>query len=217
MIEVKGLTKIFHSGAKSVTAIDDVDLSIKKGDFALIKGPSGCGKSTLLFTIGGLLAPTVGAVRISDKEIYLLTEKERLWIRSKIMVFVFQSYYLIPYLSIMENVLLLNKIRNIQVTESEVRQVATKMNIQDRLTHKPSELSVGEKQRASLVRALVVKPSVILADEPTGNLDPENATHVIQHLHEFNTQGGTVIMVTHGTDADPFATTQINIKEGKIF
>ena len=216
MIEVKGLDKKFRAGSNTVTALDNVDLKINKGDFALIKGPSGCGKSTLLFAMGGLLVPSSGAVRVSDKEIYSLSEKERLRYRSRIVVFVFQSYYFIPYLSITDNILLLNKVDGIKITMGDVRKVAERLNIHQRLDHKPSELSVGEKQRASLLRALVVRPSIILADEPTGNLDPENAAEVLRYLHEFQQQGGTVVMVTHGSDADAFATRQINMRQGKI-
>lgn len=216
IIEVKGLDKTFHAGNKTVAALDNVDLKINKGDFALIKGPSGCGKSTLLFAMGGLLVPSAGAVRISGHEIYSLSENERLRYRSRIIVFVFQSYYFIPYLSITDNILLLNKVDGIEITMEEVRKVAERLNIHQRLDHKPSELSVGEKQRASLLRALVVKPSIILADEPTGNLDPENAAEVIRYLHEFHQKGGTVVMVTHGSDADNFATRQIYMRQGKI-
>ncbi len=216
IIETKGLSKIFHTGGKEVTALDDVDLSIQKGDFVLIKGPSGCGKSTLLFAMGGLLNPSAGAVRVSNREMYSLTEKERLRYRSRIIVFVFQSYYLLPYLTVADNILLLNKVNGIIVTNEEIIKVAKRLNIHQRLEHLPNELSVGEKQRASLARALVVKPSIILADEPTGNLDPENATEVIRYLHEFREQGGTVVMVTHGTDADKYATRHINMKEGRV-
>jgi len=214
MIEAKDLTKVFDSGGKKVSALSRVDLQIQKGDFTLIKGPSGCGKSTLLFLLGGLLKPSSGAVHIDGENLYMLSEKERNSYRSSKIAFVFQSYHLIPYLSIMENILLLNKIKGIRVTREEITALAKNLNIHDRLDHKPSELSVGEKQRASLVRALVVKPDIILADEPTGNLDPDNAKEVIHHLRQYNESGGTVLMVTHGTDA--FANGQINMKNGHI-
>jgi len=216
IIEAKGLEKIFHTGSKKVTALDNVDLKIHKGDFALIKGPSGCGKSTLLFAMGGLLNPSAGAVRVLDREMYSLSENERLQYRSKTIVFVFQSYYLLPYLSIFDNILLLNKIKGIKVTKDEVIQIAERLNIHQRLNHLPSEISIGEKQRASLARALVVKPSIILADEPTGNLDPDNAAEVIHFLNEFREQHGTVVMVTHGSDADKYATRHINMKLGRV-
>ena len=216
MIEIKGLVKIFNSGGNKVTALDNVDLSIQKGDFALIKGPSGCGKSTLLFTIGGLLKPSAGAVRISGLDMYSLSEKERLQYRSRIFGFVFQSYYLMPYLTVLENIMIVNNVSEIKITEGEVHQMTDGFNLNHRLNHKPSELSVGEKQRVCLVRALAIKPEIILADEPTGNLDPENANDVLVHLDAFRNQGGTVVMVSHGTDADKYATRQIKVGNGGV-
>lgn len=216
MIEIKGLTKLFNSGGKQVTALDNVDLRIEKGDFALIKGPSGCGKSTLLFTLGGLLVPSSGAVRIADVDIYALTEKKRLRFRSQAIGFVFQSYYLIPYLTIMENFMILNKVHGLNVTQKEVYRLAERLNFDHRLNHKPAEMSIGEKQRASLVRALAIKPDIILADEPTGNLDPENAEIVLNYLEVFHKRGGTVALVSHGSDADKYATQHINLAQGGI-
>lgn len=216
MIEVKGLTKIFNSGGKRVCALENVDMKIQKGDFALIKGPSGCGKSTLLFTLGGLLNPSSGAVRISDVDLYALTEKKRLQFRSKAFGFVFQSYYLIPYLTVMENIMILNKVQGLKVTKEEVIQLAEQLNFDHRINHKPSEMSIGEKQRVSLVRALAIKPQIILADEPIGNLDPENAEVVLKYLEVFHGQGGTVVMVSHGSDADKYATSIIFMDKGGI-
>jgi putative ABC transport system ATP-binding protein len=216
MIEVKGLVKTFHSGGRSVTAVDDLDLSIDRGEFVLIKGPSGCGKSTLLFSLGGLLAPSAGAVRIDGKEIYSLSKNELLKYRVQKTGFVFQSYYLLPYLTIAENVLITNKVDGISFSYDEVLEVAKQLHINHRLNHKPEALSVGEKQRASLLRALMAKPEIILADEPTGNLDPENAAAVLKHLETFKEQGGTVVMVTHGADADALATRIITMNKGKL-
>ncbi len=216
MLEVSHVSKVFNSGRKRVQALDEVSFQIDEGDFALVKGPSGCGKSTLLFALGGLLNPSSGTIRIAGKDLYMFSEKERNQYRSTKIAFIFQSYHLIPYLSILDNILLLNKINTIQVSKREITNIAQKVNIHHRLDHKPSELSVGEKQRASLVRALVVNPQVILADEPTGNLDPENAMEVIKYLSEYHARGGTVVMVTHGTDADACANKQIQMKNGQI-
>ena len=193
MIEAKGLTKIFDSGGKNVVALSQVNLQIQKGDFAMIKGPSGCGKSTLLFLLGGLLKPSSGDIHIDGENLYMLSEKERNNYRSSKIALVFQSYHLIPYLSIMDNILLLNKIKGIHVTKEEIITLAKNVNIQDRLDHKPSELSVGEKQRASLVRALVVKPDIILADEPTGNLDSKTGAEVLDMIDHLNEQGKTIV------------------------
>ncbi|MBI9065089.1 MAG: ATP-binding cassette domain-containing protein, partial [Marinilabiliaceae bacterium] len=130
--------------------------------------------------------------------------------------FVFQSYYLMPYLTVAENILISNQLKGVSFSNDEVQQVAKRLKIDHRLHHKPSELSVGEKQRTCLARAMIVKPEVILADEPTGNLDPENAAEVLRYLNEFKAEGGTVVMVTHGPEADTFATRQIEMKEGRI-
>lgn len=216
MIEVKGLVKRFNSGRQSVTALVNIDLHLNRGEFALIKGPSGCGKSTLLFTMGGLLKPSAGAVRISGKELYSLSGKELLKYRTQQIGFVFQSYYLMPYLTVAENILISNQLKGVSFSNDEVLQVAKRLKIAHRLHHKPSELSVGEKQRTCLARAMIIKPEIILADEPTGNLDPENAAEVLRYLNEFKAGGGTVVMVTHGAEADTFATRQIEIKEGRI-
>jgi ABC-type lipoprotein export system ATPase subunit len=216
MIEVSHVSKVFNSGRKRVQALDEISLQIDEGDFALVKGPSGCGKSTLLFALGGLLNPSSGTICIAGKDLYMFSEKERNQYRSTKIAFVFQSYHLIPYLSILDNILLLNKIKGMRVVKDDVLTIAEKVNIHHRLDHKPSELSVGEKQRASLVRALVVNPQIILADEPTGNLDPENAMEVIKYLSEYHAKGGTVVMVTHGTDADACANMQIQMKNGQI-
>ena len=216
MIEVNGVSKVFNSGGEKVTALDHVSFEISGGDFALVKGASGCGKSTLLFAMGGLLKPSSGSIRIGGKNLYMFSEKERNRFRSSKIAFVFQSYHLIAYLSILDNILLLNKLKGIRVSRDEIIDIAKKVNIQHRLYHKPSELSVGEKQRASLVRAMAVKPGIILADEPTGNLDPENAAEVIKYLGQYHDQGGTVVMVTHGAEADLFANVQIQMKNGQI-
>jgi len=216
MIEVKGLVKRFNSGSKSVIALHDIDLHIKEGEFTLIKGPSGCGKSTLLFCMGGLLKPSAGAVLISGKELYSIPEKERLMYRVKKTGMVYQSYYLLPYFTVAENIRISRQLDGVAFSDDEFFKIVKRLKIDHRLNHKPSELSVGEKQRVSLARALILKPEVILADEPTGNLDPDNVIVVLQCLKEFKNEGGTVVMVTHGTEADSFATRQIEMNNGRI-
>jgi putative ABC transport system ATP-binding protein len=216
MIEVKKLVKKFKSGNKSVLALNEIDLKIEQGEFVLIKGPSGCGKSTLLFSLGGLQKPTNGDIQIAGENLYSISERERLLYRSLKIGFVFQSYYLIPYLTVAENILIINKVKGINVSEEIMLEITKRLKIDHRLNHLPSELSVGEKQRTSLARAMIGQPEVILADEPTGNLDPDNARQVLQYLNEFKKGGGTVIMVTHGAEADVLADRQIYMKEGKL-
>lgn len=216
MIDIKGLTKVFTSGKQRVVALDNLELNIEKGEFVLIKGHSGCGKTTLLFTIGGLLKPSAGSVRVDGKELYTMSREELLQYKALKTGFVFQSYYLLPYLTVYDNIAISNKLKGINITKEAVLSIAERLKIDHRLSHKPSELSVGEKQRVSLARAMVTNPVLILADEPTGNLDPENAKQVLGFLEEFKSNGGTVVMVTHGTDADTHADREIYMNNGSL-
>ena len=216
MINLKEITKIYSSKKGEVIALNEVDLQIPENKFVLIKGPSGCGKSTLLFTIGGMLKPSSGFIEVLGKTPYQLSEKERTAFLSSQLGFVFQSYHLIPYLNVLENILLAKKAGNKSVTTEKAKALADKLNISDRLNHYPSELSIGEKQRVALARALIIDPQIILADEPTGNLDPENTTEVLNHLEKFNNEGGSVIMVSHGNEADNLADVLITMEKGKI-
>ena len=216
MIQIKNLTKVFHSKERDVIALNEINLNLEEPNFVLIKGASGCGKSTLLFSIAGMLRPSSGEIVLNGKNIYGYSEKELLKFRARYIGFVYQSYYLIPYLDVLDNILLVNKSHGMVVTEGEVKELAKKFNMQDRLHHKPAELSVGEKQRVAFMRALVVKPKLLLADEPTGNLDPENTKIIMDAFQEFRQGGGTVIMVSHGNEADAYADVTIEIKQGKL-
>jgi len=216
MIKTESLTKIFRSGKKNVIALNEVNLTIKKGEFILIKGPSGCGKSTLLFSLGAMLNPSSGMVEIDDVSIYDKSEKERAALRANNIGFVFQSYHLLPYLTVLENILISQRLNKKSVTEKRAVEIAESLKIAHRLNHKPSELSVGEKQRTALARVFITNPNVIFADEPTGNLDPENAKEVIDHLNKYNDNGGTVIMVTHGNEADEVADRAVYMNNGRL-
>jgi putative ABC transport system ATP-binding protein len=216
MINLKEITKIYSSKKGDVIALNEVDLQIPENKFVLIKGPSGCGKSTLLFTIGGMLKPSSGLIEVLGKTPCQLSEKERTEFLSSQLGFVFQSYHLVPYLSALENILLAKKAGNKSVTEEKARELAEELNISDRLSHYPSELSIGEKQRVALARALIIEPKIILADEPTGNLDPENTKEVLDHLEKFKQAGGAVIMVSHGNEADNLADVLITMERGRI-
>ncbi len=216
MINIQEITKIYSSKKGDVIALNEVDLQIPKNKFVLIKGPSGCGKSTLLFTIGGMLKPSSGKIKVLGKAPYQLTEKERILFLSSQLGFVFQSYHLVPYLNVLENILLSKRAGNKTVTAEQAKRLAQELNIEDRLKHYPSELSIGEKQRVALARALVINPQLILADEPTGNLDPENTQEVLNHLEKFHQAGGSVVMVSHGNEADELADITIFMEKGKI-
>lgn len=216
MIQIKNLTKVFHSKDRDVIALNEINLQLEESNFVLIKGPSGCGKSTLLFSIAGMLRPSSGEILLHGKNIYAYSEKELLRFRARFIGFVYQSYYLIPYLDVLDNILLVNHSCGKVVTEAEVMELAKKFKLENRLHHKPSELSVGEKQRVAFMRAIVVKPKVLLADEPTGNLDPENTQIIMEAFLDFRKQGGTVIMVSHGNEADAYADVLVEMKDGKL-
>ena len=217
MIHLDNVSKTFKTSNSKVGAIVNVDLLINEGEFIVINGPSGSGKTTLLLSIGGMLQPSSGEVNVFNKNIYLMNELERTDFRAKNIGFVFQMFYLIPYLNVMENILLSaglgkNGAENRTVSEKLIDQ----LGISDRITHKPSELSAGERQRVALARALIHQPKIILADEPTGNLDPENTRGVLEAVREFQQKGGTVILVSHGSDANQYADRIIHLNNGKI-
>lgn len=216
MIEIKNLTKVFHSKDRDVIALNEINLQVEEPNFVLIKGPSGCGKSTLLFSIAGMLRPSSGEIILNGKNIYGYSEKELLRFRARYIGFVYQSYYLIPYLDVLDNIMLVNHSCGKVVTETEVVELAKQFKLEHRLHHKPSELSVGEKQRVAFMRAIVVKPKLLLADEPTGNLDPENTQIIMNAFLDFRKHGGTVIMVSHGNEADEYADIMVEMKEGKL-
>ncbi len=216
MLEIKNITKIFKSGKSDVVALNDINLRVEKSEFVLIKGESGSGKSTLLFIMGGMLNPTSGNVVVNDKDLFSLSEKNRGKYRANEIGFVFQSYHLLPYLNVYENIMLPNELTATKIEKEAVLNSVEELGIKDRLYHKPSQLSAGEKQRVALARALIVNPSLILADEPTGNLDERNTLEVMKYLKAFQEKGGTVIMVTHGNLADSYATRTIRLDKGKL-
>jgi putative ABC transport system ATP-binding protein len=198
-ITVKNLKKIYIKNKQPFTAIDQLSLEIPKGDFISIVGPSGCGKSSLLLMLGGMLAPTHGEIFIDNESLYELDTKKRAALRLKKIGFVFQTFHLVPYLSALENVQLPLLVSH----HSEQEQRATALSLLERVglkkwqDHYPSELSVGQQQRIALARMWANRPTIILADEPTGNLDPENTSHILQLLKEWNREGCTLILVTH--------------------
>jgi len=205
MIACEQVTKRFGS----VTALAPFDLSVDAGKFIVVKGFSGSGKTTLLLTLGGMLRPSEGTVNFDGADLYSQSSGARAEYRATEVGFVFQMFHLVPYLGVEENVRL--AARNGTMTERP-RELLEQFGLSHRLTHTPGELSAGERQRVALARALVNEPRLILADEPTGNLDPENDRQVFEHLSEFHRGGGTVIVVTHGTTADEFADRIVELK-----
>ncbi len=208
------ICKNYDKGSVRVKALDDINLQVKEGEFLVIRGPSGSGKSTLLLTIGGMLHPDKGDVSIDQQNIYALSNKDRAKFRAEKIGFVFQLFHLLPYLDCFDNILLPGGLNKRESLNDDVNSLVERLGLTKRTDHKPSELSIGERQRTAIARALLNNPEIILADEPTGNLDPENATEVIGYLSEFHKNNGTVILVTHGNMADQFADRIVYLKEG---
>jgi ABC-type lipoprotein export system ATPase subunit len=216
MIHLDKVSKIFRSSTKQVEAIKNIDLQVNKGEFIVISGPSGSGKTTLLLSIGGMLKPSSGVVSVDNKDIYRFNEFELTKFRALNIGFVFQMFYLIPYLNVLDNIMLSAGLGSSKTRNRKASELADQLGISDRILHKPSELSAGERQRVALARALVHQPKIILADEPTGNLDPDNSRGVMQIIKEYHQTGGTVIFVTHGKDADQYADRTIFLRKGEI-
>lgn len=199
MISLHSVTKCFQHRGKPVTALANVTLEIARGDFVAIIGPSGSGKSTFLHLLGGMLSPTEGKVRIENDSLYDLPPEHRSALRKKKIGFVFQTFNLVPYLTALENVQVPLVLAGLAEAEQQRRAEALlgRVGLSDRLDHKPRELSVGQQQRVALARMLANDPALILADEPTGNLDPETAEGIMDFLGELNREGRTIVMVTH--------------------
>ena len=215
MIELKGVDKVFHKKDKEVVALRGIDLKIEEGEFVALRGPSGAGKTTLLFVIGTMIRPSRGQVFLDGRELYALSARERAELRAKEIGFVFQTFHLIPFLTVWENVLL-GDLAGVKVPPERAQRVLERLGLWERRDHFPKELSAGERQRTALARILVRQPKVIRADEVTGNLDPENAREVLQYLQEFNQEGGTVLLATHSDFAASFAGRQVQLRDGEV-
>jgi putative ABC transport system ATP-binding protein len=220
MVEIKNITKTYRTRRGDVQALRDVNLRIEKGEFVVLCGPSGSGKTTLLMTVAAMLRPTSGSVCVEQRDLYAMSIRDRAEFRARNIGFVFQMFHLVPYLNIVENVLLAGGIsgggRTAVPKGPAAEELLKRFGLAERASHKPAELSAGEKQRAAMARALFNRPRIILADEPTGNLDPANAESVLSHLSEFHHGGGTVIVATHGPAAGRFADRAIYLRNGGI-
>ncbi|URW80327.1 ABC transporter ATP-binding protein [Xiashengella succiniciproducens] len=218
MIKVENLTKVFRTEEVETLALNDISFEVAKGEFVAIMGPSGCGKSTLLNILGLLDNPTSGNYLLDGIEVGNLKEKERTRARKGKVGFVFQSFNLIEEMTVYENVELpLNylKIRSSE-RKARVEEVLRRMNISHRANHFPNQLSGGQQQRVAIARAVIANPKLILADEPTGNLDSNNGTEVMKLLTELNREGSTIVMVTHSLHDASYAHRTINLFDGKI-
>ena len=216
MLRVENLQKTYHRGAKEVRALAGLSLEVAAGEFVAVQGPSGCGKSTLLLVAGGLLRPDAGHVAIGGEDPYGLSAEGRARFRGGRIGFVFQQFHLIPYLSVLENVLAPSLAAPRAEAQGRARKLVEHFGLADRAEHLPSELSTGERQRVALARALLNEPRLILADEPTGNLDRASATVVLDHLAAFAGDGGAVLLVTHDAAAAERAGRRVRMEGGRL-
>ncbi len=218
MIKSDKLQKVFRTEDVETSALNAVDIHIEKGEFVAVMGPSGCGKSTLLNILGMLDSPTEGGLYFDNLDISKYSEKQRTAVRKGNIGFVFQSFNLIDELNVFENVELPLMYLKISKSERQKRtmKILERMNIAHRAKHYPQQLSGGQQQRVAIARAVVAEPKVILADEPTGNLDSKNGSEVMNMLKELNTEGTTIVMVTHSNHDASLADRTINLFDGKV-
>lgn len=218
VITINQMSRVFQTEEIETTALNQVSLNVKKGEFISVMGPSGCGKSTLLNIIGLLDNASSGSYLLLDKEMVGLTESQRAQIRKENIGFIFQNFNLIDELTVYDNIelpLIYNKVSSSE-RKKRVMEIAERLNIVHRLKHYPQQLSGGQQQRVAVGRALVTNPKIILADEPTGNLDSKNGNEVMELLTELHQQGATIIMVTHSNHDASYSERTILMKDGMI-
>ncbi|HLI83507.1 MAG TPA: ABC transporter ATP-binding protein [Bryobacteraceae bacterium] len=218
IIEVRGLHKTYRMGNIGVPALRGVDLHVDAGDFLSIVGPSGSGKSTLFHIIGGLTPPTSGEVRVAGQDLMALGEAGRTSLRRRTVGFVFQRFNLLPNLTARDNIAVARHIAGVpQKPDPRFEELLRFLGIAHRLDHKPNALSGGEQQRVAIARAVVNHPAILLADEPTGNLDTENSQAVLELLKNLNEQfGQTVLMITHNPEAAQYGHHTVHMRDGRI-
>lgn len=215
ILQIESVAKTYLSRwGKTVEALKDLSLTVETGSFKVVHGASGSGKTTLLLAAGGLLQPDRGTVRVGGEDLYAKSSEQRARFRAEHIGFVFQQFHLIPYLSVLENVLTPGLALPRNESQQRARELIDYFGLSHRLEHPPSELSTGEKQRVALARALLNQPRLLLADEPTGNLDEHNAALVLQHLHDFASRGGAVLLATH--DSRIPADEKYHLEGGKV-
>ncbi len=219
LIEIRGIGKDYQDGETTVQAIKEMDFYIDDGEFVAIMGQSGSGKSTLLSILGGLNHPSRGKVLLDTLDIYGLSSEQRADLRSEYIGVIFQSFQLIPYLTVLENIKLPLAITGIKAKQQEkmARDVLAKVGLKNKAARLPDQLSGGEQERVAIARAIVNKPPILLADEPTGSLDSKTADEILALLKELNEEGQTIIMVTHNPDAGKDTTRTIQVKDGSCY
>jgi putative ABC transport system ATP-binding protein len=217
ILKTENLWKVYHSGKVEVPALRGVNLDIPPGEFLSVMGPSGCGKSTLLHVIGGLASPTRGRVLLDGNDLSALSDAERTRLRRHKVGFVFQRFNLLPTLSARDNIALAQHIHGDGFDPHRFEVVTSMLGLSGRLTHKPSELSGGEQQRVAIARAIINEPKIVLADEPTGNLDSKSSDNVLAMLRQLNQDlGQTIVMITHNPDAAAYGHRVIHMRDGLV-
>ncbi len=219
VLSISGIKKSYKKVKnEAVKAVNDVSLEIGKGELVAVNGPSGCGKTTLLLIAGGLLYPDEGEIILGDTNLYDISANQRDKKRAENIGFVFQQFYLVPYINILENVLIPSIGSNSYSSslEKRARELIDQFNLSHRIHHKPGELSTGERQRVALARALINEPGILFADEPTGNLDDDNAEVVLNYISGFAKEGGAVLLVTHDGRIGKQAQRTYKMKDGKF-
>jgi len=218
IIEIRDLRKIYRMGDVEVPALRGVDLGVRKGEFLAVIGPSGSGKSTLFHVLGGLTPPTSGTIRINGRDLIAMSDAERTELRKTQVGFVFQKYNLLPTLSAEDNIAIARYIGGTRGNgDAEFANVIRMLGLEGRLHHKPRAMSGGEQQRVAIARAIVNHPAILLADEPTGNLDTQNSTVVLDLLRDLNNRiGQTILMITHNPEAAAYADRTVTMRDGRI-
>jgi putative ABC transport system ATP-binding protein len=218
IIETRQLEKVYRVGRVDVPALRGVNLSVKTGEFLAIVGPSGSGKSTLFHIIGGLTPPTAGQVSVAGRDLARMTDADRTNLRKRTVGFVFQKFNLLPNLTARDNIAVARFIAGMdRKPDPAFEEILRVLGIANRLDHKPNALSGGEQQRVAIARAIVNRPAILLADEPTGNLDTENSQAVLEILRDLNERlGQTILMITHNPEAAAFGHQLIHMRDGRI-
>ena len=218
VISLQDVHRVYHTGRVDVRALDGLDLTVEHGEFLAVVGPSGSGKSTLMNIVGCLDRPTAGRYLLDGIDVEELDDDGLAALRSRSIGFVFQSYNLLPRTTALENVATPLAYQGVRRKEREARarEALERLGLGDRLTHEPAELSGGQQQRVAIARALVTEPAIILADEPTGNLDSTSGAEVMGILRELHANGRTVLLITHDPDVATFADRQVHVRDGRL-
>ncbi len=218
IIGIRDLRKTFRSGEVDVHALRGVDLAVERGEFLAVVGPSGSGKSTLFHILGGLTPPTAGTVMIDGQDLMKMSDSDRTRLRKTSVGFVFQKYNLLPTLTVGDNIKIARDIAHVKgPLDKQFLEVLDALGITDKMDRKPRQLSGGEQQRVAIARSIVNHPAILLADEPTGNLDTENSTAVLGLLRDLNKRlGQTILMITHNPDAAAYADRVVHMRDGQL-